>query len=1669
MPALLSDSDSDSVSDSEEDAPSPHGIAPPPSSQPAVDVELDAADYFNPAPLHRLMTVLQVATDSDSDTSDIEAEARAGTTHAVCSAAPIHDLLPPPKFIGFIVPPGRACPPPENTATVCAVDTMCQGTHSVISKAVAIANKLPLKACSRTSLTADGGKVVCSHIAEFIVMVRVHDHWISIPATALVWENAAEPLLLCNNLALASGLIDFVQPNDHRVKLFGLAAFTFNWKEELSLADARALAIYHEDVMEESLDDIVDLSAPLRCGDQDVSSLPPDALEYATRFPAMTKAIPRDAHPGLDKWRARIRESALPLYSWPATDLKDLKEERLPFKATPLLHKEFDKLIELHYVEEVRECPTALAMRAQLVSKSKTEKRFCVNGSMQKMVMEVGVFPMPHIRSILAFVSSHPYRAKVDCKHGYHNFEVHPEDRRWTTTIGAGRAVVWRKLVQGFASSGAFFQFAMTKLLGKFVWTICAVYLDDIIVVGKTAEECAANVLAIMTRLNEYRFRINFAKCMFTPSTDIDFLGFSLRGALVYPGPKVATMLSKILPPHVQLTPKAQRHHLHVFLGCCAYVMQHCPGLKVALAPLYLAVTSQPFKYGDVEKRAFDQSMSILSALQPYHLPSQDDDVTVECYSDASGGAGTAEDPGAWAIVLGQRRGPFNPENPADGFELLQLDGGVFNERQASWQILQKEGMALFQALVRFRQYVFGRHVRLVVDSKVLLHLFRSENAMLKRWYAYIQTFDFEIVHVSSEANALADCMSRSTVMPVASVPPTPKLLTGAAPSRVAAVRHVPAPALTEDGDVESNPGPSSSDDDAPIPIPAATGGAAAQPSGRKARAKKPQAKRSVDHPAANPLMPLAQSLHRIGAVTRSGTDTSKKSGANTGPPAALSDAVPAQAPTSPSATADQSRTEEPTQVIVINDTPQPSPASSPVRQREIPPPDPEHRGPQRALLQAWLHIRHVDTGPHAFFQAVSDALQFDATSSHNPRALQRPFRDSDIREQAGWFMESHSDIPLSSTNGLSLAQQFRETQPQLSIFGHDERRMPTSWNEYRSLMAHADTYAEPVLMIAVAEVYQVQIIIFEQAGHCRHIIPQHAFRRIFLFVTSDYVHYNWGQQMLEVDADQHDNVFLWRYDAPELSASPEVAIQARSLNNLLDITEEHSRWVYEAHCAYTGHPGVEATVKLLLANGRKWRYMTAQVAQFIKRCPTCCSSRLKLLSAPVSASSLRLCSRPLRRWHIDQTGNMAECAFTGFRKFIAFICEATQFCVLYGSRFGTGLEVAIALIHLMGWLGLAESIHSDGGSENDNYIWHQVQQITGLKHTLSIPSNPEGNGIAENNIGTAKRFIRALTVDIGRHNSWGLLLPVAQKGINDLKREDLHWYSPNEIVFASFADTDGFVIPTFYSRNVHEGDIADANTGAISGNFIHRAVCFQQSIVNAFSEIHARAFDVSSRRNPTLYTDLLVGQAVLIDWPSQEPPSPMHPKKRGPYKVVSIGSNSVQLQHFSSPPPINQPHALQWSKQARVYKYADDAVPVRSRDDPAASAAPVGVPGRSIDCVIGHHLKHDFNRDNDPDLLRHHVENQVYECRLYATNLADRDHPSINRSFNYEDIRHTFAFDCYAQSHRYLSGHVPVSHMPMNWSPHAVAKGRRPAHQPLPFHEIPFPIDSLSQQLFDD
>ena len=1568
---------------------------------------------------HPFAAVLPSISSNSSVTSDPDIH------DTICLVDEPPDLLPPPKFIGFLCAPHTRAPPAEHTATICAVDSMCLGPYSVISQEIVTSLNLPTKPFSKTSRTASGAVVKCSALASFVIIVRVLQQWHSLPCQALVWEHTSQPLLLCNAWALDSGFISMVHPNHERCKTFGTACFSLNWEAEIRRDAEAELICYHEDVMDESDDDIVDLSAPLKVGDQDVSVLPDDAKAYAARFPSMTKALPFHAHPDLEKWRANVVVEDLAKYSWPKCDLQDLKEDKFPAKVLPAIHGEFDKLIQQGFAEEIKECPTSVVMKAQLVAKTKTDRRFCVNGSQQKKVLRVGVWPMPNIRNIFAFVAGFAWRAKIDLKWGYYNFEVHEDDRKWTVTIGGGRAVQWRKLVQGFASSGAFFQYAMTKLLGPSVVGIIAeVYLDDLIIVGHSFEECQRNVDTVMAILHAKNFRVNFSKCQFTPSITISFLGCTLHANVVSPGPKVGTMLAKIQPFYLHSAPKAQRHHLHVFLGMCTYLLNHCPGLKQALHPLYQLVAAEPFRVGDSEKECFRTCHAMLSNLQVYHLPSVSPGYMLEVHSDASGGAGTRLDPGHWGAVLGQRLDVANPIF-AEGFELIQLAGGSFNERQAKWDIQRKEMYALYHAIKTFRYFIFARQIRIIIDSKVLMLMHRSSVPMVQRWYAYIQSHDFILIHFASDRNCLADGLTRCVqVLPPTVLPPA---------ARLVGVEPNPGPFTPDAAHVLISSDSSSSvtsDDDAQIIAP-------------------------VDESPQTPST-IGQRRHR-------GRPSAHASPPIASPSTSQRAASPANARSQPSSALQETRHVRP-ETHPLSTRPQPANPLPPWIDMLAPEPA------ASTTAATAIMVRHVcPESSDSFYFALSHAIQHENdTDRRNGIAcvLETPSHGRErCRETIIAWMRANANIPQDCLQGHTPHQRRSEMYDgtPLVLFSSDTSVwQPASWLEYIQLLL-ANCEADELVLRCAALCYRTQICVTVQHLGTKTFSPPSPVRTVHLLFSPSTRHFNWCHRFEDVctdedECDNTDGIQIHFDSVPVTSIGNEGPPPRRHLGTADALTAANRNFILEAHNGFTGHPGISSTVRILHERGHRWRGMTAQVAQFIAQCPTCTLTRVRLTSARAAASTLRLLAPPLRRWHLDSTGPMEPCVHTGFTRLIVAVCESTGYVVVQGSRFGSSLEIVLLLVFLVGTYGLFESFHSDNGPENDAFLLHQFIQVTGIQHTASIPINPQTNGIAERTIQNVKRFLRCMIADgLTRHNGWGLMLPILQQSMNSTACGPLH-ASPNSIVFASLHAPEAFVIPTTYLDAPQGVNIADGNFYEPSANFVTRAVYFQQLMTNRRHELLMEAMRAAGDSAPIHPDSIPIGTQVLIPWPQGRPPSTLHPFRRGPYVVVSVDGNVLSLVHTALPLPADQISTLRWSRQAQIFTL--DSILARDPHDPAAIHSAIGIPSEhSIDCILDYHLLPSFDRSQDAALARFDVRNQVYVCRLYGVPNTMWDVSHWRREFLYEDIRHTLAFDSFIASCPFLEGHIPVASMPANWDPRAPVRSRRPSHGPVIDAERPYPI----------
>ncbi|GFX19509.1 hypothetical protein TNCV_2074181 [Trichonephila clavipes] len=132
-----------------------------------------------------------------------------------------------------------------------------------------------------------------------------------------------------------------------------------------------------------------------------------------------------------------------------------------------------------------------------LVRKKDGSTRFCVDYRQLNDVTKKNSYPLPRIDDTL---SDNTWFSTLDLKSGYWQVEIHPNNKEKTTfTTGQG---LWQFKVMpfGLCNAPATFERLMETVLGGLSYEACLVYLNDIIIVGRSSEEHLKNIRRVLQK-----------------------------------------------------------------------------------------------------------------------------------------------------------------------------------------------------------------------------------------------------------------------------------------------------------------------------------------------------------------------------------------------------------------------------------------------------------------------------------------------------------------------------------------------------------------------------------------------------------------------------------------------------------------------------------------------------------------------------------------------------------------------------------------------------------------------------------------------------------------------------------------------------------------------------------------------------------------------------------------------------------------------------------------------------------------------------------------------------------------------------------------------------------------------------------------------------------------
>ncbi|MCG8048996.1 MAG: reverse transcriptase domain-containing protein, partial [Candidatus Thiodiazotropha endolucinida] len=246
----------------------------------------------------------------------------------------------------------------------------------------------------------------------------------------------------------------------------------------------------------------------------------------------------------------------------PTADALPIKQ---PLRRVPYhMQKEMDDQIENMLKKDViTPSKSPWASGIVLVKKKDGSKRFCVDYRRLNDVTIKDAYPLPRIDESLDQLAGSKWFSCLDMNAGYWQVELDPEDRKKTAFISRKGLFEFKVLPFGLCNAPASFERLIEIVLAGLHWETCLVYLDDIIVCGKTFEDMVKNLGEVFERLQEAGLKLKARKCQLF-AKKVDFLGHIISEEGISTDPsKTECIRNWPVPQNVK--------EVRSFLGLCSY------------------------------------------------------------------------------------------------------------------------------------------------------------------------------------------------------------------------------------------------------------------------------------------------------------------------------------------------------------------------------------------------------------------------------------------------------------------------------------------------------------------------------------------------------------------------------------------------------------------------------------------------------------------------------------------------------------------------------------------------------------------------------------------------------------------------------------------------------------------------------------------------------------------------------------------------------------------------------------------------------------------------------------------------------------------------------------------------------------------------------------------
>jgi len=159
-----------------------------------------------------------------------------------------------------------------------------------------------------------------------------------------------------------------------------------------------------------------------------------------------------------------------------------------------------------------------------LVRKKDGALRFCVDYRRLNTITYKDSYPLPLIDNCLNALAGSSWFSVFDLRAGYHNIPIAEEDRDKTAFVTRSGCYRFTVMPFGLTCAPSVFQRLMDFVLCGLSHITCLVYLDDIIIFGRTFEEQLIRLSEVFDRIKTANLKLKPSKCSLF-QRQVSFLG----------------------------------------------------------------------------------------------------------------------------------------------------------------------------------------------------------------------------------------------------------------------------------------------------------------------------------------------------------------------------------------------------------------------------------------------------------------------------------------------------------------------------------------------------------------------------------------------------------------------------------------------------------------------------------------------------------------------------------------------------------------------------------------------------------------------------------------------------------------------------------------------------------------------------------------------------------------------------------------------------------------------------------------------------------------------------------------------------------------------------------------------------------------------------------------